>query len=76
VIHQDLKLENILIGDQMQIKLCDFGLCNIIQGGKAVMECKVGTPGYQAPEIANGAIVTPAIDMWSYGILLHELAVG
>jgi serine/threonine protein kinase len=40
------------------------------------MEWKVGTPGYQAPEIANGASVTPAIDMWSYGILLHELAVG
>jgi serine/threonine protein kinase len=40
------------------------------------MECKVGTPGYQAPEIANGATVTPAIDMWSYGVLLHELAVG
>ncbi len=40
------------------------------------MECKVGTPGYQAPETANGALVTPAIDMWSYGVLLHELAVG
>ena len=40
------------------------------------MECKVGTPGYQAPEIASGAIVTKAIDIWSYGILLHEWAVG
>ena len=40
------------------------------------MECKVGTPGYQAPEMANGAKVTTAIDIWSYGILLHEWAVG
>ena len=61
----------------MQIKLCDFGLCNVLQNGEdqTLMECKVGTSGYQAPEIANGAIVTPAIDMWAFGVILHEWAV-
>jgi serine/threonine protein kinase len=40
------------------------------------MEAKVGTPGYQAPETAANSVVTPAIDMWALGVILHELATG
>ena len=37
------------------------------------MECKVGTPGYQAPEVSGGSYVTTAIDIWAFGVILHEL---
>lgn len=78
IIHQDLKLENILVSEDNQIKLIDFGLCNRLKPGTnyAFMEIKVGTHGYQAPEVLNGSYVTTAIDMWAYGILLYELAVA
>ena len=40
------------------------------------MERVVGTPDYQAPEMKNESWITPAIDMWAYGIVLYEMAVG
>ena len=40
------------------------------------MEVLVGTPDYQAPEMVEGAYITPAVDMWAYGIVLYEMAVG
>lgn len=40
------------------------------------MEAKVGTIGYQAPEVEEGAHVDTSIDMWAFGVLMHELAVA
>jgi serine/threonine protein kinase len=40
------------------------------------MKFRVGTSGYQAPEVISETTVTQAIDMWSYGIILYELAVA
>ena len=42
----------------------------------AYMPCCVGTPEYQAPEMADGVWISPAVDMWAYGIVLYEMAVG
>ena len=42
----------------------------------AYMQYCVGTPDYQAPEMKNGVWITPAVDMWAYGIVLYEMAVG
>ena len=42
----------------------------------AYMELIVGTQDYQAPEMASATYVSPAIDMWAYGIMLYEMAVG
>jgi len=61
VIHVDVKLENLLISspesdDEYPIaKLCDFGLCHLIDNnvGKAYMPVKCGTHGYIAPENDN-----------------------
>lgn len=59
-------------------KICDFGLCHIIEPSTkmAFMQQRVGTQDYQAPEIADNVWVSPAIDMWAYGIVLYEMAVG
>jgi serine/threonine protein kinase len=40
------------------------------------MEAKVGTIGYQAPEVEEGALVDTSVDMWAFGVLMHELAVA
>ena len=40
------------------------------------MEQRVGTQDYQAPEMADNTWITPAVDMWAYGIVLYEMAVG
>jgi len=42
----------------------------------AFMVQLVGTPEYQAPEMEDGAWITTAVDMWAYGIVLYEMAVG
>lgn len=90
IIHQDIKLENVLLRhpdksatsteyEPAEIKLIDFGLCSVIADPStqmSFMEQKVGTEKYQAPEVASGAWISSAIDVWAFGVLLYELAVG
>ena len=59
-------------------KICDFGLCHVVDPVRkmAYMERLVGTPDYQAPEMADDTWITTAVDMWAYGIVLYEMAVG
>ena len=59
-------------------KIIDFGLCHVVDPvtKMAFMERMVGTQDYQAPEMADQTWITPAIDMWAYGIVLYEMAVG
>lgn len=91
VIHTDIKIDNILIFEQESqeqgeqdmeecpiAKICDFGLCHLIDPQKqmAYMEVSVGTLDYQAPEMADQTWITPAVDMWAFGIVLYEMAVG
>lgn len=45
-------------------------------GNSSYMEVKVGTQDYQAPEMTNDTWITPAVDMWAYGIVLYEMTVG
>ena len=82
IIHADIKLENLcghkeLDGDRAIIKLVDFGLSMIIPEGEAstIMPEVSGTVGYLAPEITDKeCTVTTAIDIWSLGICVYELA--
>lgn len=95
VIHVDLKLENLLLksserDDEYPIaKLCDFGLCHILDqnNGKAFMEVLCGTQGYFAPEqkqvfrqylctLLQKSWVGTEIDMWSFGVMLYEMTVA
>lgn len=77
IIHADVKLENILIDNQDQIRLCDFGLSDI-KSKDYISEYRrgiCGTIGYIAPEIYKDEIknVTPSIDVWAVGVVLYEL---
>ena len=80
IVHRDVKPENVLMdtsGRRPLAKLTDFGVARIAQGSASNrMTALVGTVAYLAPELAEDARATPAADIWSTGILLHELLSG
>ena len=74
LIHRDLKPENLLIDNEGNLKLCDFGWCVDVTTGNRVTFC--GTYEYMAPEIVKEEAYNLGIDVWSLGILLYELTHG
>ena len=56
------------------MKLCDFGLSNKMDTEGKIKMGKTGTQGYMAPELGKIGEVDSSIDMFSFGILLYELA--
>ncbi len=73
IVHRDLKSHNILLGDNYQIKLCDFGLakykCDL---NKGTMQYS-GTPAYMAPELFYKKSYDETVDVFAFGTLLWEL---
>ncbi len=79
ILHRDLKPGNILIDEQGEPHVADFGLAKVLGGGIDLTEpgVQLGTPVYMAPEQAAGKTeVTPASDIWSLGVILYELLTG
>ena len=76
VIHRDIKPGNIVIGDQGQLKLLDFGICKLLQSDlSSQIETRVQllTPDYASPEQVCGEAVTLSTDIYSLGVVLYEL---
>ncbi|XP_063313344.1 maternal embryonic leucine zipper kinase [Pelobates fuscus] len=76
--HRDLKPENLLIDEDHNLKLIDFGLCAKPKGGMDyhLMTC-CGSPAYAAPELIQGkAYIGSEADIWSMGVLLYALMCG
>ena len=80
IVHRDIKLENILIDLNNNIKICDFGIGRILKNEKQMLFDKCGTPMYMAPEIllsskTKGYEGFP-VDIWSSGISLYIMLSG
>ncbi|TSN95718.1 Maternal embryonic leucine zipper kinase [Bagarius yarrelli] len=76
--HRDLKPENLLIDEDHNLKLIDFGLCAKPKGGLSyeLMTC-CGSPAYAAPELIQGkSYIGSEADVWSMGVLLFALLCG
>jgi len=76
--HRDLKPENLLLDEDQQLKLIDFGLCAKPKGGMSShLETCCGSPAYAAPELISGkCYLGSEADIWSMGVLLYALLCG
>ena len=73
-VHRDIKPENILLDDEGNVKLCDFGWCASVNTGQRNTFC--GTYEYMAPEIVKDEPYDQSIDTWALGVLLYEMTHG
>ncbi|MEM7582714.1 MAG: protein kinase [Acidobacteriota bacterium] len=94
VVHRDLKPEHVMITEDNEVKVLDFGIAHSVGGEHDTTidfssplrplaplyhtraGSVVGTPRYMSPEQARGEPVTPASDMYTFGLLLQELFTG
>ncbi|XP_036992061.2 serine/threonine-protein kinase SIK2 isoform X2 [Artibeus jamaicensis] len=76
IVHRDLKAENLLLDNNMNIKIADFGFGNFFKSGE-LLATWCGSPPYAAPEVFEGQQYEgPQLDIWSMGVVLYVLVCG
>ena len=76
ICHNDIKPGNIMLKDDMSIRLMDFGVANVLTAGEAGIHEIVGTPLYMAPEAWRSRNTDFRSDIFSLGVLSYELLIG
>ena len=82
IIHRDIKPSNILLDDNFNIKLADFGSSSFIKNNDYIINddkdeklarTYIGTPYYMSPEICLNSEYSNKTDIWSLGCMLYEM---
>merc|ERR1711871_1138229 len=75
IIHRDLKSLNVFLTRTGNLKVGDLGVSRLVEGGgAAMMQTRVGTPLYLAPELVQNQKYGLKADIWSLGCLMYSLA--
>ena len=70
VIHRDLKLGNMFLNQNLEIKIGDFGLATKLEFPGERKRTICGTPNYIAPEVLEGKGHSYEVDVWSLGVIM------
>jgi dienelactone hydrolase len=80
IVHRDLKPSNVMLTTTRQVKVLDFGLAKVDTGETGTqltdVGSTVGTAAYMSPEQASGDFVDARSDLWSLGVVIHEMLAG
>ncbi|MFT7492558.1 MAG: serine/threonine protein kinase [Pseudohongiellaceae bacterium] len=76
IIHRDIKPANILLTDDGNVKVADFGVAKLNSFDQTMQGSAVGTPSYMSPESLKGQAVTHLTDIYSVGAIMLQLLTG
>jgi eukaryotic-like serine/threonine-protein kinase len=87
IVHRDLKPANVMVSKEGRVKVLDFGLAReagtdtsndltLTSAGRTEAGMVMGTPAYMSPEQLSGRVLDHRTDIFSLGVLLHEMATG